>query len=268
MRTPAPVAGTPRRTWVALAASIALLAACAPGADGATRPVATASPVAAGASVPGQLAVSAVDTGISVSGVGIVSGVPDTLTVSIGVNVLRPTVNQAVSDAAVVAQQLIDALGAEGVEERDIQTANYNIRPRYDYRNDRQVLEGYEVDNTVSVKIQDVERAGDVIDAATAAGGDAVRVHGLRFALEDNAELLVAARAAAWQDALAKAQQLADLAGVTLGAPTRIAENVSTRPGPVDYERATSLDAGFSTPIVSGESDVTVSVTVTFGIDS
>ncbi len=157
---------------------------------------------------------------------------------------------------------------ARGVAEGDIQTANYSIWPQYDYRNDTQVLRGYQVDNSLVVKIRDLDRAGEIIDAASEAGGDAARINGLRFALEDNAALLIAAREAAWQDALAKAQQLADLAGVGLAAPVRIAENVSAPPIAIPYERAMAADAGFTTPIEAGESQVTVTVSVTFGIGS
>lgn len=255
-----------RRALPIIGAAALVLTACAPQAQPATpldTVAAQPAPVYQ-ASVP----VASDDAGISVSGTGIVTGTPDTLTLSVGVSILRPTVQAAVDDAAQRAQQLISALESQGVAERDIQTANYSIWPQYDYQNDQQVLRGYQVDNTLSIKIRDLDRAGTIIDAATEAGGDAARVTGLRFALEDNAELLVAAREAAWQDALGKAQQLADLAGVGLAAPVRIAENVSTPPIPVAYERALAADASFTTPIQAGESQVTVTVSVTFAIGS
>lgn len=254
------------RSFMLTAAAVAL-AACAPQSAADPGPSAAApEPLPAPQYQITSTVNPSADNGISVSGTGIVTGTPDTLTLSMGVSVLRPTVDQAVTDAAALAQGLIDALTSEGIAENDIQTANYNIRPRYDYRNDRQILEGYEVDNNLSVKIRDLDRAGEIIDAATSAGGDAVRVNGLRFALEDNTDLLVAARTAAWQDALSKAQQLADLAGVGLAAPIRIAEHVSSAPIPIAYERSALADAEFSTPIAAGESDVIVTVTVTFGI--
>lgn len=256
MRTSLPILGV----------SALLLTACAPQAESTAQP----DPVSFQPAPVYQTAVpvGSDNTGISVSGTGIVTGTPDTLTLSVGVSILRPTVQEAVDAAAERAQQLITALEAQGVAERDIQTANYSIWPQYDYQNDQQVLRGYQVDNTLSIKIRDLDRAGEIIDAAAEAGGDAARVTGLRFALEDNADLLVAAREAAWQDALSKAQQLADLAGVGLAAPIRIAENVSAPPVPVAYERALAADAAFTTPIEAGESQVTVTVSVTFGIGS
>ncbi len=206
--------------------------------------------------------------GISVSGRGEVFGTPDTLTATIGISVGKPTVNEAVDIAALRATDLIDALRGLGVAEEDIQTSNYSIYPEYDYQEDRTPrIIGYRVDNRLNIKIRDLDRAGEVLDAATAAAGDEVRVRGVSFVLEDNDALLVAARSAAWEDAKAKAEQLADLAGVTLGAPVTISESVGSVPGPI-YARAEVAPGDVATPIQPGQETVSVDITVTFAIDS
>ena len=206
--------------------------------------------------------------GISVSGRGEVFGTPDTLTVTIGISVGRSTVSEAVDVAAGRATDLIDALQSVGVAAADIQTSNYSIYPEYDYRENRVPrITGYRVDNTLNVKIRDLDRSGEVLDTATAAAGDEVRVNGVSFVLEDNDALLVAARAAAWEDAEAKAEQLADLAGVTLGAPITIAESVGSVPVPM-YARAETAPGDAATPIQQGQETVSVDLTVTFAIDS
>lgn len=206
--------------------------------------------------------------GISVSGRGEVLGTPDTLTITLGVGVVRPDVSTATSDAADLAERLIAALTNRGIDEKDIQTANYSIYPEYDWSRDEQRLAGYRVNNTVTAKIRDLDRAGEIIDAATAAGGNDVVVNGVSFSLEDNDALIVAAREAAWQDALAKAQQLATLSGTTLGSPVSISESFSSQPAPLYYERAeVAADAGF-TPIQAGQETVTVNLQVRFGIES
>lgn len=206
--------------------------------------------------------------GISVSGRGEVFGTPDTLTVSIGISVGKPTVSEAVDVAARRATDLIGALQGLGVAEADIQTSNYSIYPEYDYReNQTPQITGYRVDNTLTVKIRDLDRAGEVLDAATAAAGDEVRVNGVSFVLEDNDALLVAARAAAWEDAKAKAEQLAELAGVTLGAPLTISESVGSVPVPY-YARAEAAAGDLATPIQPGQETVSVDLTVTFAITS
>ncbi|MDH3306912.1 MAG: SIMPL domain-containing protein [Acidimicrobiia bacterium] len=205
---------------------------------------------------------------IAVSGTGLVTGTPDTLIVDLGVQVMRPTVGEATEEAAQLAQAVIDALKAGGVAERDIQTNNYSIWPEHDYRNDSQELRGYRVSNTVSAKIRDLEKAGEAIDAATAAGGNDAIVSGIRFDLEADGELITAAREAAWNDAKAKAEQLAGLAGVPLGKAVSISETSSPAPPPVYYARE-SAGAAFdtATPIQPGEASVSVVITVQFAID-
>jgi uncharacterized protein YggE len=208
-------------------------------------------------------------TGIAVTGTGEVSGTPDTLTMTFGVSVLRDTVAEAVAQSAERTDAVIAALEAAGVAKDDIQTTNFSIFPEYDYSGDRQRLTGFRVDNSVVADIRDVGSAGDVIDDAVAAGGDEVIVSGVSFSIEDDADLVEAARAEAWADAQAKAEQLADLAGVTLGEPVTIAETLSAVPGPVFFGDAAVAEAReFATPIEPGQEQVEVTLTVRFAIAS
>ncbi len=239
-----------RRLAIGLVAGTAILiAACTPsvtventGADGATA------------------------TGIAVSGRGEVFGTPDTLQMSFGVSVLRPTVKQAVADAAALADQLISTLGSSGVAAEDVQTSNYSIYPEYDYSRDERKLIGYRVSNTVTAKIRDIESAGSVIDAAVSGVGDEIQVSGVSFSIEDDEELISTAREAAWEDARSKAQQLADLAGLTLGKAVMISESVSgTPPQPLFRAAFEDTVAGpVETPIEAGQQQVAVTLQVRF----
>ena len=205
-------------------------------------------------------------SGIAVSGRGEVFGTPDTLQMSFGVSVLRPTVKQAVADAAELADGLISTLEGSGVATDDIQTANYSIYPEYDYSSDERRLVGYRVSNTVTAKIRDIDSAGSVIDAAVVGVGDEIQVSGVSFSIEDDEELISAARDAAWQDARAKAQQLADLAGLTLGNAVMISESVAgTLPQPL-YRAAfeDSVAGSVETPIETGQQQVAVTLQVRF----
>ena len=209
------------------------------------------------------------ESGISVSGTGEVTGTPDTLTMSFGVRVVADTVADAVDRAAASAEAVIAALEGAGVDEADIQTANYSIYPRYDWRNNQEVLLGYEVSNSVVATIRDLDTAGTTIDAVTDAGGDDVTVSGVSFSIEDNDQLIEAAREVAWNDAMAKAEQLASLGGVSLGDPISISESFSTSGPPIAYEEfAVGGADDAATPIVPGEQQVTVSIQVVFGIDA
>ncbi len=205
-------------------------------------------------------------TGISVSGEGRVMGAPDTLTVELGVSVLRDGATEAIAEAAALADQLVEALRRAGVDEADIQTSNYSIFPEFDHDLDRPRVIGYRVDNLLTVKIRDLARAGQVIDAATAVAGNDVVVHGVRFDLEDNQAMLEAARAGAWEDARGKAEQLAELAGVDLGGPLSIRETLASEPPrPLDLRTEAAAEAA-PTPIEPGQLAVTVSIEVRFAI--
>ena len=245
-----------RRLLIPLAAISLLLAACADSTNAAAQVVATGGDQ------------TLMSNTISVSGNGEVTGTPDTLIVDLGVQVMRPTVDAATGESARLAQAVIDALKAEGVGEKDIQTTNYSIRPEYDYRNDTQTLRGYRVSNTVSAKIRDLDKAGEAIDAATAAGGNDVIVDNIRFDLEADGALITAAREAAWNDAKAKAEQLAALAEVQLGKAVSISETSSPSPPPIAYAAAPAeAGADFATPIQPGEASVSVVVQVQFAIN-
>lgn len=230
-----------------------------------TMTVAACSP---GQAMPANITINnpgAEQSGIRVSGIGEVTGTPDTITVGLGVSVLADTVAEASSQAAEKATALIDALTANGVDRDDITTTDYSIYPEYDWRNETETLIGYRVSNTVRVKIRNVSQAGDVLDAAVAAVGDDVRVHELYFSIEDNKEMVEAARQAAWEDALAKATQLADLSGRSLGPATSITESVSQPPVPIPFERAfLAEEPAFETPIEPGTSTVMISLDVHF----
>lgn len=252
-----------------LGSSMLVLAACAGGNDTDTADTADAArsqPATAETTVSPGGGTSTPASGITVSGVGSVVGQPDTMTVTIGVNVVRPTVSEATAEAATSATALIDALQAAGVAEDDIQTQDYSIWPQYSYEEGKAPqLTGYQVSNTVVAKIRDVDTAGTVIDAAVAAGSDNAIVQGVGFSVEDDAARLTEARAKAFADAKAKAEQLAELAGVELGAVIRVTETIGATALPYTGEMAADA-AGSRTPIQAGQVTSQVQVDVVFAI--
>ncbi|HEX5696850.1 MAG TPA: SIMPL domain-containing protein [Acidimicrobiia bacterium] len=205
--------------------------------------------------------------GISVTGMGEVTGTPDTVEVDLGVSILAATVAEATSLAADKADALIAALTSNGVAREDIATTDYSIYPEYDYSTNAQRLLGYRVSNTVRAKIRNVQETGAVLDSVTTAAGDEVRISGLRFSIEDNAELITAAREAAWNDAFAKATELAELSGQTLGAATSISETVSNPPVPIPYAADEAGAERAVTPIEPGTSAVTITLQVEFAFE-
>lgn len=198
---------------------------------------------------------------ITVTGQGSASAAPDTAMIEIGVQVLRPTSEEALNDAAERANAVLQAIRNAGVAREDIQTRHVSVNPSYDFRNGQRILRGYEAMHLVSAQTRDVSQAGPIIDAAVRAGEDEAVVQGIRFGLENDEAVRREARAEAWRDARDRAQHLADLAGVQLRRAISIQEQVGPIYGPpIAYARAEALDA--STPVQPGEIEVQVTLVV------
>lgn len=207
-------------------------------------------------------------SGITVAGHGEVQAPPDTGFFDIGVEVTATTVEDARSRAARAADAVISAVKKNGVDDKDIRTLNISIFPAYDYGTAGQPrITGYVVSNTVEVKVRKLDTFSAVIDAAIAAGGDAARLHGVRFDIEDTDKLRQQARELAMKDARARAEELAKLGEVDLGDPIAITETFGTNPTPVlSVERAAGA-ADLATPIQPGTATVVVEVSVRWAIN-
>lgn len=206
-------------------------------------------------------------TGITVSGTGEVSAPTDTGYLSLGVQVDAATVAEAREQAARAAEAVIASLTSNGLEKRDIQTTQLAIYPRYDSRpaaNGEPRITGYTVTNILEIKVRRLDSFSKVVDDAVAAGGDAARVNGIRFGIEDTEALAKQARELAVKDARAKAEQLAAATGVRLGEPLAISEVQSPAP-PIVYAEARTTAQG-ATPIEPGSGMVAVQVTVRWAI--
>ncbi len=207
-------------------------------------------------------------TGISVSGQGIVYVTPDIVNLQLGIQAQAATVADAQSQAATAMNNVLAALAANGVAKADIQTQNYSIQQttRYDNVKQQDISTGYQVINYVNVKVRDVTKAGVILDAVTAAGGDLTRVNSVQFSLNDPTSANNQARDQAMADAKATASQLASDASVKLGNPLSISESEVS---PISKMYASDMavpSASGSTTINSGELEITVSVQVTYAI--
>lgn len=209
----------------------------------------------------------ALPDGITVSGEGEVEGAPDTLSVDLGVTIKRDTVGEAVAASSERATAVIDAVKAQGVDDADVQTRNYSVNQEFRYpENGNPIPDGFRVNNTVTVRVRDLATAGGVIDAATGAGGDDIRVDTVSFSLENDGPALTAARDKAFRDAQEKAKQYADLAEVPLGEAQAISDVVVTPIAQTyagEYARA-AADTVATTPIQGGEVTTRVTVSTRF----
>lgn len=218
-----------------------------------------------------EIKVGGQQEGIWVTGIGEVKAAPDVAVVSLGVQATAPTVAEAQEQARHAMDSVIETLKASGVEEKDIQTTGFNIwqRTRWDSNRQEEEVVGYQVSNNVQVKIRQVAEAGIILDEVVEAGGDLIRVQGIYFQVDDTSAYLDEAREKAVTDAKAKAEQLAELSGVTLGRATYVSENTST---PVIYrgmdmarQEAGEMPAP-TTPIEPGETTITATVQIIYHI--
>jgi len=177
--------------------------------------------------------------GITVSGIGRVTLKPDLATLSVGVQVQAASASKAQSQASSAMNAVIDAVKALGIAGDDLTTQWVSLDPVYDYNvnGTQPKVIGYRASQNLSVKVRDIAKTGDVIDAAVGAGAN--QVSGITFSVADPAAATAQARTAAVADAKARAQALASAAGVSLGAPTTITETSSPAPVPYLYAPAT-----------------------------
>ncbi len=259
--------------------SLVLLAACDSGSSASSEQSAPATSSEPSASEPSSgthapaaatLANNWEPQGISVSGEGRASAAPDVAVLGLGVSAKAATVKAASSQAQEAMSDLLDSLEENGVQEKDIQTRQFSIYPEYDYRDGEQILTGYRVTHMLQVKVRDIDKAGEVIDDAVEAGGDLLQVQTISLTIDDTTALRSEARQEAVADAQARAEELATLAGVTLGKPTYITESVYT-PSPLPpMPRAVGYameEVAPVTEISPGELEVVVNVHITYAIE-
>lgn len=203
---------------------------------------------------------------IRVQGTGRVATAADLAVINLGAEAQAKTAAEARTSVAEAMTIMIDAVRAAGVEDKDIQTQHLSLNPVYAPDGAGKIA-GYQGQHQLSVKVRDVSRVGTVIDEALKAGGNAGRMYGLSFTIEDPSAAETTAREEAYANALAKAQELAKAAGLTLGKPIRIVEAPAVIPGPMPMRGvAMRMAADTATPIATGEQEVSVAIDVVYNI--
>ncbi len=217
-----------------------------------------------------ELNISSQQEGIWVTGQGKVTAVPDIATLRLGIEAQEASVAAAQSQASEAMDEVMTALTGDGVAEKDIQTQYFSIRQitKWDRDKEEETVIGYRVTNKVTAKIREIDKVGAIIDAVAEAGGDLTRIDSIDFSVDDPSAYYGEARQEAMADAKAKAEQLAELAGVRLGKPTYISEGISYPIYPrVMMEMAVPAPAlVVETPIMPGEMEISLTVQVAYAI--
>jgi uncharacterized protein YggE len=207
---------------------------------------------------------------ISVTGVGEVIVIPDTANIQIGVQVFSEELADAQRKSNDQIQSIIDTLKEAGIKERDIQTSNYSvsIRQQYDNQGFATAVLGYDIYNTLSVTVRELDQLGAILDKVVAAGAN--QIYGIYFYTADLTAATAQAREAAVKDAQERANQLATAAGVSVGRILNISEGYSGAPVPLQYGQgnaASDMKGGAgAVPIQTGSQSVQISVSVTYEI--
>ena len=200
---------------------------------------------------------------IIVSGEGSVAAAPDYAYITVGAHTDGATALSATDANSRIMAAVATALRGAGIAPADMQTAHFSVQPVYTNvtSNSAPKLSGFSVTNQFGVTVRQIERVGDVLDRAIAAGAN--DVGSIRFDYTDLSKTLDAARAAALADARRKAELYAHAAGLTLGTVSWVIEDQANAPQP-RFLGARMESA--RVPIAAGEDTLQVRVTVGFDV--
>lgn len=208
---------------------------------------------------------------LNISGVGVVYLTPDIAYITIGVNTQRENASDAVTANKEQTTAVIQAIKDAGVEDKDIRTNNFSIwsNPQYDEFGQPNGKVNYVVDNTVNVTVRNIDKLGDLLDAAISAGANSV--YSIQFDVEDKTAAQQEARTKAVEDAKTEATGLAETSGVALGDIQNISYYESSIPYYYDMSYGKGGGGGAvseaaAVPIQPGQLAVTVTVNITYSI--
>lgn len=211
---------------------------------------------------------NAVNRVLNVTGQGTVKLEPDIVTINIGVQSRSPDAGEALKENTLNVQAIIDVLLDMGVENKDIQTRNFNIYQQQDVRyleEESETTSTYVVDNTVAIIVREVDALGEILTNVVDEGANTI--NSINFDVEDRDTPTNEARKLAIEDAKTQAEAIAETAGVELGAIQTIDVSTSSSIIPRTAYAVEEAAGGGSVPISGGTLSIEVSVYITYAID-
>lgn len=204
---------------------------------------------------------------VSFSGRGSVVAKPDIAIIDITILTEANTSKAAQDDNSRKSQEVVSYLEDQGIKDKDIKTSGYNINPRYTYpRGGAPVITGYQVRQSINVKIRDLDSVGGILEGVVSAGAN--QVSGVNLTIDDQGALQEEARAKAIADAKEKAQSLEKQLGISLGRIINFSEG--NRGGTPVFRTleasAASADGVIEPSIPIGENEIVSNVTLTWQI--
>jgi uncharacterized protein len=204
---------------------------------------------------------------ISLSGNGEVRRAPDIAFVTTGVLSQGATAAEALAANTSAMNALFAALKDAGIAEKDVQTSNFMVQPRYNFQDNKAPeLVGYDVSNNVTITVRKIGDLGALLDKVVQAGSN--QINGIGFDVSEPSASLDQARKLATEDATRKAKIYAEAMGVTLGPVMSISEGVSYQPPmPMARGKVMMADAAAApVPVAAGEQRLSVDVNITWEI--
>ncbi|MBI4101403.1 MAG: SIMPL domain-containing protein [Candidatus Nealsonbacteria bacterium] len=211
---------------------------------------------------------------ITVSGTGEIFVAPDLAQTSFSVITEAKTVGEALKQNTEKMNAVVNFVKGQGVESKDLKTTSFNIFPRYEYQAierdiypyppGKRVLVGYEVSQSLQVKIRDLTKVGAVLEGAAGAGANLIG--DLQFTVDKEEELKKEARAKAIVDAKEKAAGLTSQLGVRLVRIVNFNESGGGIPIFFAKEAALPMAGGATSQIETGENKIQVQVSITYEI--
>ncbi|HEX2211891.1 MAG TPA: SIMPL domain-containing protein [Mycobacterium sp.] len=201
---------------------------------------------------------------VTVLGSGEVQGEPDVLNVNASIEFIAPDVTGAMNQTSDRQQAVINALVDAGVDRKDISTSQVSLQPQFAGGGDNpQAIVGYRASNSIDIKIRQLDAASQALALIVSSGGDATRINSVNYSIDDDSQLVRDARSRAFNDAKDRAEQYAQLSGLSLGEVISISEASSGGPQPpVPFESPRADTAISAVPLEPGQQSVGFTVTV------
>lgn len=172
---------------------------------------------------------------VTITGEGRVTAEPDTGAVTVTIITEGDEAEDAQEENIEQFNLVVMALKDLGVEEKDLQTTSFNVNPRYRYDEGERTQIGFEVRQSLEVTIRDLDKSGEIIQAAGVNGVN--QVSGLSFKVDEPEQYREEARRKALENAKEKADELAQVTGVRLGKIISFSESAGGGVPPVPFFR-------------------------------
>ena len=209
-----------------------------------------------------QPAAAATEAVVVVSGEGVVLAVPDRAWITIGAESRAASARDAQRRNADAMRPVQEKLRGAGIVPEAIRTVAYDVQYEWDFVNNKRVGRGYVARNTIEVRVDAVDRVGELLEIAVGSG--ATSLGGIRFDLKDQARLERDALRLAVTDARLKAEAAAAGAGRAIDRVLRVEEQGGfTPPMPVPMLRSVAQTADATPPISAGQTEIRARVTLT-----